>query len=299
VKRDSGALNGTGPFHIVNWQPGIRLELAADENCWRGRPFLDGVEIQMGRSFHDQMTALQFGKADLTELAPEQIHHISQDGRRLVSSAPLELLALVFARDAASSDEKTLRETLGWSIERGSIRDVLLQGAGQPDGSLLPTWISGYGFVFPSGADLTKARQLRNQVHAVPTWKLGYDSGNSLDRLLAERIALNAKDAGLSLQPTSAGSADLRLMRIPLATSAPWLALENIGAQTGLTIAPGAARSTEDLYAAEQAAVAARRVIPLFHLPVSYISSSSLKSWSVRPDGSWDVDNAWLEAPQP
>ena len=58
---------GTGPFHIADWLPGKKLSLAAEENCWRGRPFLDDIEIEMGKSFRDQMTALELGKADLVE----------------------------------------------------------------------------------------------------------------------------------------------------------------------------------------------------------------------------------------
>src|SRR5262249_3315130 len=160
-------------------------------------------EIEMGRDFRDQMTALELGKADLVEVSPDQVRRTSQDGRRLANSPPIELLALWFARDVASPDEKTLREALGWSIERGSIRSVLLQGAGQPTASILPTWMSGYGFVFPSGADVEKARQLRSQVRTAPKWTLGYDGNDTTARWLAERIALNAKDAGLSLQPST------------------------------------------------------------------------------------------------
>src|SRR5208282_302365 len=97
----------------------------ANEDCWRGRPFLDTIEIEMGKSFREQMTALELGKADLVEVAPEQTHLFSQNrdaqaGHRLASSVPVELLALVFARDAASPDEKLLREALAWSVERGS-----------------------------------------------------------------------------------------------------------------------------------------------------------------------------------
>ncbi len=36
----------------------------------------------------------------------------------------------------------------------------------------------------------------------------------------------------------------------------------------------------EDLYASEQALLATQRVIPLFHLPVSYASAPTLKNWS-------------------
>ena len=77
AKRNPDKPSGTGPFHVVDWQPGKRLTLAAEEACWHGRPFLDSIEIEMGKSFRDQMIALESGKADLVEIAPEQAHRAS------------------------------------------------------------------------------------------------------------------------------------------------------------------------------------------------------------------------------
>ena len=300
VRREAGkGVDGTGPFSIVEWQPGKALKLAAEGNYWGGRPFVDSVEISMGRDYRDEMTTLQLGRADLIELAPEQSQRISQQGARVESSAPMELLAIVFSREVGSPEEKLLREALALSVERESIRSVLLQGMGQPAGSLLPTWMSGYGFVFPASADLAKARQLRSQVHNVPTWKFGYDASDPMSRLLAERLALNARDAGLSLQPTSSATADVRLVRIPLASSDPWVALAELSAQIGLPPAKTNGGAVEELYAAEQAALATERLIPLFHLPVTYASAPRLRDWSVRADGGWDLADAWLEAATP
>jgi peptide/nickel transport system substrate-binding protein len=300
LKRDSdNKANGTGPFHVVDWQPAKKLTLAANEDYWRGRPFLDGVEIEMGKGFRDQMTMLELGKAELVEVAPEQAHRVSQEGLQLASSAPIELLALVFAREVSSPDEKALRQALEWSIDRASMRSVLLQGAGQLTATIVPNWMSGYGFVFPTDADLGKARQLRSQVRTAPAWTIGYNGSDPLARLVVERIALNARDAGLALQPTTSSTADLRLVRIPLASPDAWIALENFAAQTGLP-APGSKdRSTEDLYTAERAALATERVIPLFHLPATYAFSASLRNGAVRLDGGWDLADASLEGMKP
>jgi ABC-type transport system substrate-binding protein len=285
--------SGTGPFHVVDWQPGKKLSLAAEENCWRGRPFLDAIEIEMGKSLRDQMTGLQLGKADLVEVAPEQTHRVSQEGRRLASSSPIELMALLFTHDVASPDEKLLRDALALSVERGSIRNVLLQGAGQPAASILPNWMSGYGFVFSTDADLLRARQAREQVRSRPTWTLGYDGTDALARLLAERIALNAKDAGLTLQPAADASAELRLVRVPLAAPDPWIALEGVAKFAGLPVGK-THDGVEDLYASEAAMLATQRVIPLFHLPVTYAWAAALKNLALRPDGSWTLADAWL-----
>ena len=300
AKRDSeDKLSGTGPFRLVDWQVGKKLTLAADDNCWRGRPFLDGIDIDLDVNFRDQMTALELNRSDLIEVAPEQINHISPERFHLAHSAPIELLALMFTLDASSVEEKILRQALRSSVERTSMHSVLLQGAGQATAALLPTWSSGYGFVFPAEADLAKARQLRNSVKSVPTWTVEYDSHNPLARLLAERIALNARDAGLSVHPTTSGAAGLRLVQIPLVSSDPWVSWDKLLTQLALPASESKGHSIEDLYAEEQGVLATNRIIPLFHLPASYASESGLRGWTVRTDGSLDLAKAWLRAPQP
>jgi ABC-type transport system substrate-binding protein len=253
----------------------------------------------MGKSFRDQITALELARADLVEVAPEQVHRVSLEGQRLASSEPMELLALVFAHDARTPEEKLLRDALALSVDRGSMRNVLLQGAGQPAGGVLPNWMSGYGFVFATEADLARAHHKRDQVRTVPVWTLGYDADDPLARLLAERIALNARDAGLSVQPTAAATSDSRLMRIPMASPDPWIALGRLPASTGSPARKNAGGSAEDLYKAEQSLLATQLLIPLFHLPVTYAASPALKNWTARPDGIWNLTDAWLGSRQP
>jgi peptide/nickel transport system substrate-binding protein len=299
IKNDSNeSPSGTGPFHIVEWQTGTKLTLAANEDYWDGRPFLDSIEIEMGKSFRDQLTAFQLGRVDLMEVAPEQSHRLSLGDAHLASSLPMELVALVFARDAPTDDEKLLRAALALSIDRGSMRSVLLQGAGQPATSLLPNWMSGYAFIFPAETDLSHARRERSQVRTIPTWTLGYDANDSLERLLAERVSLNAKDVGLSLQPTPASTTDLRLMRIPLASAEPWIALSNVNTTVGVPMPKISSNSVEDLYSAERAELETQKIIPLLHLPLMYASSFALKDSTLRPDGTWKLADAWLENKQ-
>jgi peptide/nickel transport system substrate-binding protein len=297
AKRDSGTVEGTGPFSVVEWQPGKKLKVAAVENYWGGRPFLDGIEIEMGQDYRPQMTALGVGRADVIEVAPEQARRVSQEGMQLASSAPMELLALIFARESSSPEEKILREALALSVDRASMRNVLFQGEGQAAGGLLPTWVTGYGFVFPAVADLSKARQLRGQVRTATTWKLGYDGSDPIARLVTERIALNARDAGLSLQPSSSGGADVRLIRVPLACADPWITFEELTALLGLPAVKTGGGSVEELYAAEEGVLATERVIPLLHLPATYAASPRVRNWRVRADGGLELANAWLETP--
>jgi ABC-type transport system substrate-binding protein len=300
LKRNSGGKpNGTGPFRIEDWLLAKKLTLVAEEEHWRGRAFVDKLEIEMGINFHEQVVELETGKADLVEVAPEQGHRLTMEGRRVSSSQPMELVALVFANDALTSDEQLLRRALANSLERNSMRNALLQGAGQPAASILPNWMSGYGFTFSSDADLDRARHERAQVRTAPNWTVGYDANDSVARLLVERIALNAKDAGLVLQPSSLATADLRLVRIPLDTADPWIALTKAANILGIAMPKRSGDTVEDLYSAERDLLAGQRVIPLFHLPTEWASSPTLRDWRLGADGSWGLDDSWMKKEQP
>ena len=63
AKRGGGKLAGSGPFAINRWDPGKKLTLTARDDYWGGRAFVDAIEIEMGKSFREQMIALDLGKS--------------------------------------------------------------------------------------------------------------------------------------------------------------------------------------------------------------------------------------------
>jgi ABC-type transport system substrate-binding protein len=294
-----GSITGTGPFRISEWQPGKKLALAAEENYWAARPFLDGVEIEMGKTSRDQLISLELGKAEVTEVGPEQAHRASTEGRRVVTSSPVELMTLLFARDRQSPEEGKLRDALALSIDRASIRSVVLQGEGDPSGAILPNWISGYAFVFPAEQNLSRAKQVRSEIRQAPTWTLGYDPGDALARVIAERVALNARDAGLSLQTTTAASTDLRLTRFALASLTPRVALAALAAITKTPMPKPVGVAMDDLYQGESSLLQTQRLIPLFQLPVSYALNPSVQNWDQDRDGRWHLEDVWLGGNRP
>jgi peptide/nickel transport system substrate-binding protein len=298
VKRDSGSVHGTGPFQVKEWQQGRKLVLAATEDYWGGRPYLDSIQVDMGASPRDQVLALELGKADLVEILSEQARRAAMEGRRISTSGSVELMALVFTRDRQSADEERLRAALALCIDRASIKNVLMQGEGDPAGGILPRWLSGYEFLFSNETDLSKARQEIAQAHSRPAWTLGYDSADPLTRLVAERIILNARDAGISLQLVT-GNADVRLARIMLPSVNPGVALAGAAKVTGLPLPKLASDDPENLYRSESALLRTGRIIPLFHLPVNYGLSIAVRNWVQHQDGTWDLGDVWLASETP
>jgi MarR-like DNA-binding transcriptional regulator SgrR of sgrS sRNA len=264
------------------------------EQYWAGRVFLDGVEIELGRNPRDQLLALDLAKTDLAEVAPEQIRRAVTDGRRLVESRSLTLMTLVFAHDPQSPAETAARQLLSRSVDRNAIRTVLFQGHAENAFALLPNWMTGYEFLLAEATGSTPARNAKT----VAKWTLSFDAADPVDRLVAERIELNARDAGVTVQLTPGKpDADVRLARIPLASADPWTALEQLAIVSG-TSTPKLGRSFEELYAAERALLEAQRFVPLVHLPRASALGASVRSWAASSLGNWQIENAWVEGPK-
>jgi len=85
---------GAGAFRISAWEAGKSVTLAANDDYRSGRPFVDSIEIQMGRSARDRLLDLELNKTDLAEISPEQGRHAGERGVRISTSQPDELLAL-------------------------------------------------------------------------------------------------------------------------------------------------------------------------------------------------------------
>ena len=232
----SGSI-GTGPFQLTGFSNGV-LTLAANDNCWQGRPFLDGIEISVHRAIRDQWLDLSVGRADLVEIPADQLRLAREQRLTVVASPPVTLLALQVA-DSGVLGNPNLRAAIALAIDRGALSNVIFQKQGEVTASLLPDALTGYSFLFPTVRDLNKARELRGGL-APPPLTLAVE-GDGAMQLAAQRIALNLREAGFNVQMGGAVSGhapDLVLRQLPLETTQPAAGLE--------FAAPGSGASDSD-----------------------------------------------------
>lgn len=293
-RHNQGAIIGTGPFTVAQWDATKQhLTLQANDEYWGGRPYIDSVEADLGKNDRDQLMLMDLGKSDLVEVAPEDIRRAQTGNRLLRVSEPSELLALFFTREAHSDDEMHLRNALALSIDSAALNTVVFQAAGEPSGGLLPNWLSGYGFVYPAGS-VTRVRA----PHSV-AWTLSCDSSDPVARIAADRILLNAKDAGITLQIVNSDVADIRLVKAALPSADPETALGEFARRFQLPAPMFASSSVSSLYAAETISVQTRRVVPLVYLRTAVAFRSNVHGLKLQPDGSWQLDDVWLSAETP
>lgn len=300
-RRTGDKVVGTGPFAIAQSTGGKHLSLVANDPYWGSRPYFDGVEIELGRNDRDQLMNFDLGKADVVELASENIRRARADGRRVQESRAEELVALVFASDPRNEDAVHVRNALALSLDTAAINNVVLQGGGEPAGALLPNWLSGYGFVFAAGTNLERARQERALAKTASPITLAYDASDAVARVIAERIQLNARDVNLVVQLTAAngGNVDAKLLRVPLGSENPHVALIELSRALQLSRPKFASDSVTELYNSEKLLLQSRKVIPLLHLRQGVAVRPSMRGAEVLPDNALRLDSAWIAAENP
>jgi peptide/nickel transport system substrate-binding protein len=329
---------GSGAFRVTAFEAGKRAVFGANEEFREGRPFVDAVEITMGRGAHERLVDLELSKTDLTEIAPQDARRAAEQRVRVSASQPDELLALVFvggtaggtpsARTTSPAAGQAAGQALSLAIDRVAIVNFILQKTGEPAGGLLPQWSSGTAFLIPAGVptatDLEHAKELWKQIAAAGPLVLGYDSADPLEQSVAERIVVNAKEAGMAVRAQAmpvagasteksrgadlrAAHADVELVRWRMTSPLPGEALRSflarIYSRPLAGVEAGAfpeAASPEDIYKQQRAVLNTYRVVPLVWLPQVYGLSARVRDWKAPgPGGNWPLADVWLDTETP
>ncbi|MGB6200080.1 MAG: ABC transporter substrate-binding protein [Candidatus Acidiferrales bacterium] len=322
VAADGKSLAGTGPFVIDHWDSGASPQqdvFSANTNCWAGRPFVDRLAISLGVESPRIEADLEFGLTDAGELAPAEMRRAAEHGVRTWSSEPVDLFVLAFDPERPAVQNGRLRQAIATAIDRNAIANVVLQHQAVPAGALLPEWISGYAFLFPAGSQVPSPSPAAVVKPPAPL-VLVYDSQDAEARAVAERVIVDLRAAGIAAEAlargiSSAGSAsadDVRLVRVPIAQPAPAAALDLVlaalsmpaspalGAPSSTTPAPAIISESDDpesLYAAERAALADFRVVPLAHASENWGLGATVRDWMAARWGDLRLEDVWLDLP--
>jgi peptide/nickel transport system substrate-binding protein len=269
---------GTGPFRDVGADPKV-FTFAAFEDYWGGRPYLDRVVVG---------DATARGRPDIFDIPAGPQRRIVPEGWTTWSSAPKTLVAI----EGVNTDAN-LMKALGLAIDRVPIANVLAQHKADPAFGLLPQWLSGYAFLFQSGPDLARAKQIVAQLHPAPV-SIETPANDPFLRSVAERITLNARDAGITIQMKPAG--DLRVVELPLESTDAADDLERIAAQLKLANRAELDRGKpETLYQFERALIEDGRIIPLVHLRKTFAISPRVHFQPSSDMFSLHLEDAWVQ----
>lgn len=132
---------GTGPFKFVQHVSGSSITLAANQDYFQGRPYLDRLEFEIMPSFQAALTALQAGQLDVIDEALGASAASSLDSLRNLNGISVDAfpywtvvrLAFNFSKEAVAKNpwltDKRVREAFAYAIDRNALVRVGLHNA--------------------------------------------------------------------------------------------------------------------------------------------------------------------------
>jgi peptide/nickel transport system substrate-binding protein len=134
-------LVGTGPYRFVRYAVDDRVELAAFEDYFGGRPSNDGILVKIVPDDIMRGLELRTGALDLVvnDLSPDIVHQLRGEERLQTVEAPgvdYQYIGLNM-RDAVLRDVR-VRQALAHAVDRHAIVDYLRRGLATPAVSMLP-----------------------------------------------------------------------------------------------------------------------------------------------------------------
>jgi len=155
------AANGTGPYKLVRYAKGDRIELARFDGYWGGRTPWDKVTMRLLPQNASRVAALLSGDVQVIEAVPSaDLARLKQDKRIGVARTVVDrhiYLHLDSNRDASpfvtDKDGKPLernplkdprvRRALSMAIDRNAIVARVMEGEAVPSGQLIPDFLFG------------------------------------------------------------------------------------------------------------------------------------------------------------
>jgi peptide/nickel transport system substrate-binding protein len=201
---------GTGPYKFVDFVPGEKVVLEANENYWGGAPAFDTVELRGISSDPSRVAALLAGDVDMINVVPTADIEVLErtDGINLSTGVSNRVIYMhldrwretspwITAKDGSEIPNPLLdlrvRQALSKAINREAIQSRVMEGQSIPAGQLLPEGFFGVSpNLSPEEYDPEGARELLAEAGYPDGFRMvmhGPNDRYTNDALILEAIA--------------------------------------------------------------------------------------------------------------
>jgi peptide/nickel transport system substrate-binding protein len=196
---------GTGPFRVVSWRRGDRVELVANHDYFMGAPHIEKISIVFS---HDEQTLLTMARAHeldwVAELSPTLYEAArSVPGYHVVLVAQNRWYGITINLQRKVLQDARVRRALELAIDKPAITKAMTYGTALPATQDLPSFLWATGHLPASPYDPAKARALLAEAGYTPSHplrlELVYNSGDETARKTAVLLQGALADAGFAL----------------------------------------------------------------------------------------------------
>ena len=136
---------GTGPYTLESWTPGEALVLVRNDEYWGDAPFFERVTFRTVPDPTVRTTEMRAGRADITVQAPiEEIPRLEEGGLEVVRILSTQSMRIHLNAGEPPFDDVRVRQAMNYAIDRATILETLLEGAGQLMNSATSPQVFGY-----------------------------------------------------------------------------------------------------------------------------------------------------------
>jgi peptide/nickel transport system substrate-binding protein len=137
---------GSGPYKLVAWQRGVRMDLEEAPGYWRGKAPFKTVTFRGVGDAATRIADLRTGKADIIRgVNPDDAALIGKDPNLQVLSVPTERIGYMFINTLhGPTADVRVRRAIAHAVDRKGIIDALLGGYGRMSNIVLTPANFGY-----------------------------------------------------------------------------------------------------------------------------------------------------------
>ena len=154
---------GTGPFELVDFKPGDRIELKKNAKFYvPGTPKLDGIVFRIMPETAARVAALDTGAVDLVwDLPPEIIDQLKGNSKVKVDSvATSSWDGLIMNASQKPFDDIRVRKAISLVIDKKALVELALFGHGTPTHTMIPPSSAYFNDKITVKTDVAQAKKL-------------------------------------------------------------------------------------------------------------------------------------------
>jgi peptide/nickel transport system substrate-binding protein len=155
--------DGTGPFQLVEFKPGDRIELKKNPNYYvPGTPKLDGIVFRIMPETAARIAAIDTGAVDLVwDLPPEVIDQFKGSTKVVIDSVPTSSWdGLIMNAVQKPFDDVRVRHAISLAIDKKALVELSLFGHGAATHTMIPPSSPYFNDKIPFKVDVAQAKKL-------------------------------------------------------------------------------------------------------------------------------------------
>ncbi|MCX4776686.1 ABC transporter substrate-binding protein [Streptomyces sp. NBC_01264] len=210
---------GTGPYVLTAWSKGEKLSFKANPTYWGGEPAVKKFTMAVIKDDDVRATRLRSGELDGAVLPPNLAKGFKGDkALRTYAAKSFDYRNVTLPTEHPVTGDTAVRQALDIAVDRATMVDKLLEGAGKAAYGPVPTGSPWFTAGTERAYDLARAKQILDEAGWIPgadgirvkngvraAFLLWYTTGDKLRQDHALAFASDAKKAGIQVT-TESGS---------------------------------------------------------------------------------------------